>query len=59
MHADKFKFKDPETWKKPESDFEMQDEDLGKNPGDDLERPAFSQSCCLFLLGCSSGTAGK
>ena len=30
LHGDKFKFKDAETWKKPESSFEMQDPDLGK-----------------------------
>jgi DDE superfamily endonuclease len=30
VHGDKFKFKDPQTWKKPESRFEMSDPDLGK-----------------------------
>jgi hypothetical protein len=30
IHGDKFKFKDPQTWKEPESNFEMQDPDLGK-----------------------------
>jgi hypothetical protein len=30
MHGDKFKFKDPQSWKKPESHFEMNDPDLGK-----------------------------
>jgi hypothetical protein len=30
VHGGKFKFKDPETWKEPESNFEMQDPDLGK-----------------------------
>ena len=30
LHGEKFKFKEADTWKKPENDFEMQDEDLGK-----------------------------
>lgn len=30
IHGDKFKFKDPQTWKEPQSSFEMQDPDLGK-----------------------------
>jgi hypothetical protein len=30
LHGNKFKFKDPQTWKEPERSFEMQDPDLGK-----------------------------
>lgn len=30
VHGDKFRFKDPLTWRQPESSFEMDDPDLGK-----------------------------
>jgi hypothetical protein len=30
VHGDKFKFKDPDTWREPEYSFEMDDPDLGK-----------------------------
>ena len=30
IHGDKFKFKDPQTWKKPERSLEMNDPDLGQ-----------------------------
>jgi len=30
IHGDKFKFKDPQTWKKPEHSLEMNDPDLGQ-----------------------------